>query len=272
MSWQEQIYSWLFSSSPNLGAQSISPDGSTFSTFLQEPFTLPKNAFGIEVAAVQASIWFTQPNITAENNRFDFEGTGIGGGPQSLFLPIGLYSFDSLNATLQQILFTSYGVSNYSLIAVQSTQRVSEQFTATAAPAPRLYVTRWPVGTFYELLGFDLNRATAGGPSNGTFPGDKTARFNAIDFFLIQSSIVNRGIRTNNTFQSVVCQVPITSPPGSLIVFQPVNLQWTAAPELLGSTVSTIQTSLLDSNGRAVNTQGEPYSVTMQVRWKVPLY
>ena len=269
MSWQEQVYSWLFSSSPNLGAQAISPDGSTFSTFLQEPFTLPKNAFGIEVAAVQSSIWFTQPNLTAENNQFRFEASGFAG-TQTIFIPVGLYTFDSLNSTLQQILFSTYNISNYGLIAVQSTQRVTEQFVVTAAP--QVFATRWTAGTFYEILGFNLGRVSSGGPFNRTFPGDKTARFNVIDFFLIQSSLVNRGIRTNNTFRSIVCQVPITSPPGSLIVFEPVNLQWTAAPELLGSTVSTIQTSLLDSNGQAVDTQGEPYSVTMQVRWKVPLY
>jgi hypothetical protein len=271
MSYQEQAYSWLFSSNPLLGAQAVSPDGSTFTTFLGEPFTLPKNAFGIEVACIQASVWFTQYNVTADNNRFEFLATGSPT-PETLTIAPGLYTFDDLNNLLKQQLLDNYGIRNYNLVAVQSTQRVSEEFT-DGAPDSQVYETRWPVGTFGDVLGFFPTRVTDNvSLTPNVYPGDKTARFNAIDFYLVQSSLVNRGIRSNGTFRSVVAQVPITDLPGSQIIYSPINPQWTAAPELNNGAVTSVQTILSDSNGRAVNTQGETYTVTLMVKWKVPLY
>lgn len=272
MSYQEQVYSWIFSSNPLLGAQAVSDDGSTFTTFLQEPFSIPKNAFGIEVGCLQASVWYTQPNITQYNNRFEFLATGSPT-PETLIIPPGLYTFDQLNTLLRQTLSDNYGITNYNLVAVQSTQRVSEEFTV-GAPNSEVYETRWPVGTFGDVLGFFPTRVTDNiSLTPNTYPGDKTARFNAIDFYLIQSSLVNRGIRSNGTFRSVVAQVPINDLPGAQIIYSPINPQWTAAPELgNGSTVTSVQTILADSNGRPVGTQGEAYTVTLMVKWKVPLY
>lgn len=270
MSYQEQVYSWLFSSNPLLGAQALSADGSTFSTFLQEPFSIPNNAFGVEVACIQASVWFTQPNITTKNNRFEFRDTNAGDF-LVLFIPPGLYTFDQLNNVLRQILFDNYGITNYNLVAVQSTQRVTEQFSVTGGNA--LYQTRWPAGTFGDVLGYFTTRVTNDGLQGRSYPGDKTARFNAIDFYLIQSSLVNRGIRSNGTFRGVVAQIPITDLPGSQIVYSPINPQWTPAPELANSSsISSVQTILSDSNGNPVGTQGESYSVTLMVKWRVPLY
>lgn len=272
MSYQEQVYSWLFSSNPLLGAQALSADGSTFSTFLQEPFSLPNNAFGVEVACIQASVWFTQPNITTKNNRFEFLATGSPN-PETLFIPPGLYTFDELNSVLRQILSDNYGITNYTLVPVQSTQRVNEQFRIDYVNS-EIYQTMWPVGTFGDILGFFPTRVSDNiALLPKTFPGDKTARFNQIDFYLIQSSLVNRGIRSNGTFRGVVAQIPINDLPGSQIVYSPINPQWTPAPELANSSsISSVQTILSDSNGNPVGTQGESYSVTLMVRWRVPLY
>ena len=270
MSYQEQVYSWLFSSNPLLGAQAVSPDGSTFTTFLQEPFSIPKNAFGIEVGCLQASVWYTQPNITEKNNRFEFLANGFAG-PQVLFVPPGLYNFDELNELLKQALLDNYGITNYNLVAVQSTQRVTEQFFLTGGN--ELFETSWPLGTIGDVLGFFPTRVTNDALQGHDYPGDKTARFNAIDFYLIQSSLVNRGIRSNSTYRSVIAQVPINDLPGAQIVYSPINPQWTAAPELgNGSSVTSVQTILADSNGQPVGTQGEAYTVTLMVKWKVPLY
>lgn len=272
MSYQEQVYSWLFSSNPLLGAQALTPDGSTFTTFLQEPFTIPKNAFGIEVGCLQASVWYTQPNITEKNNRFEFSAVGFIDPNLVIIIPPGLYTFQALNDLLKQELLDNFGITNYNLVAVQTTQRVSEEFDATGGA--QVTETRWPVGTFGDVLGFFPTRVTDNVPFGaGIYPGDKTARFNAIDFYLIQSSLVNRGIRSNGTFRSVVAQVPINDLPGAQIIYSPINPQWTAAPELgNGSTVTSVQTILADSNGQPVGTQGEAYTVTLMVKWKVPLY
>lgn len=272
MSYQDQVYSWIFSSNPALGAQAVSADGSTFSTFLQEPFQLPKNAFGIELGCISASVVYNQFNVTEANNRFIFEGVGVPIGLNTLLIPVGLYSFDELNRTLRNLLLFSFNVTNYTLVGVQATQRVSEVFQVT--PSPQITRVHWPLGTFGNLLGYFPTRVTSNPASTaGVYPGDETAAFNQIDFYLIQTSLLSRGIRTNNTFRGVIAQVPITDVPGSLISFQPQNIQWTAAPELGGgATVTSVQTILCDSNGQPLPTYGEPWSVTLQIRWKIPLY
>lgn len=273
MSYQEQTYSWIFSSNPLLGAQSVSPDGSTFSTYLQEPFQLPSNAFGIEVGCIQAAVWFTQYNITDLNNKFRFTATAPAG-TREITIPNGLYSFDALNNTLRGLLLANFNISNYTLVAVQATQKVSEAFAASGAGGPIILQTVWSLGTFQNVLGFSPTRVTNNPPlTNNTYPGDFVARFNLIDFYIIQSSLVSRGIRTGNSFRQVVAQVPINDVPGALILYEPVNVQWTAAPELGNSAcISQVTTILADSDGNPVDTQKEPYSVTLQVKWRVPLY
>ena len=270
MSYQEQSYSWLFSSNPALGAQSITKGGSTFSTYLSEGFTIPKNAFGIEIGCVSASIWWNQFNVTVDNNKFSFLRND--GALLQVDIPPGLYSFDELNRTLKNLLLFDYNITNYALAPIQSSQRVSEVFIVT--PNPSIIRTYWPLGTLQNLLGFDVTRVTSNPVgTSGQYFGDRTARFNQIDFYIIQTSLLSRGIRLNNKYAGVIAQVPIDNVPGSLINYAPQNIQWTAAPELgNGSTTNNVTTILTDSNGNPVDTQGESYSVAIQVKYKVPLY
>ena len=270
MSYQEQSFSWLFSSNPALGAREISPSGSTFTTFLQEGFTIPPNSFGIEVGCVSASVWYNQPNVTEENNIFTFERND--GAILTVTLPVGLYSFDELNRTLKNLLLFTYNITNYSWSPVQSTQRVSEVFIVT--PNPSIIRTYWNLGSPQNLLGFNLGRFTSNPVgTSGSYVGDTTAKFNQIDFYLIKTSLLSKGIRVNNKYSGVIAQVGISGPAGSLIDFLPQNIQWTSAGELgNGSTVTNVTTILTDSNGKPVETFGESFSVNLIIRWKVPLY
>lgn len=268
MSVQQQSFSWLFSSSPLLGATNISPDGSQFTATLQEDFRLPANAGNVTVEVNSASIWYNTFNLTEKNNQFQFQRV-FPAIVQTIFIPPGLYSFDALNNELLAQL-TAGGISNYRLVANQPKQRVYESFT----PFPNGIVqTFWPEGTFYDLLGFNVNRNTVY-PNSGpqAYIGDRTARFNQVDYYLIHSSLVSRGIRTNGTFLQTIAQVPITQPPGSELYYNPMNPVKTSARELEGAVVSQVTCLLTDSNNNPVNTQGEAFTVGVVIRWEIPLY
>ena len=55
----------LYSSDPLVGAESVSPDGSQFSTTLDVPFSVPAAAMSCTAGVVAASVWNTSPNISA---------------------------------------------------------------------------------------------------------------------------------------------------------------------------------------------------------------
>ena len=133
--------------------------------------------------------------------------------------------------------------------------------------------TFWPEGTFYKIAGFNLNRNTVfPNVAPAAYAGDKTAAFNTIDYYLIHSSLVSRGIRTNGTFLQVIAQVPINAPPGSELLYEPQNPVVTPANELTGSVISQVTTLLTDSNNVPVDTRGEAYTVGVVIRWSVPVY
>lgn len=268
MSTQRQSFSWLFSSSPVLGATSITPDGSQFTAVLPEAFQLPQNATNVTLEVNAATIWYNTFNVTAENNQFRFQRV-FPAIVQTIFIPPGLYSFDALNDELTAQL-TAAGITNYRLVANQAQQRVYESFTSLPNG---IVQTFWPEGTFYKLVGFNLNRNTVY-PNSGpvAYPGDKTAAFNTIDYYLIHSSLVSRGIRTNGTYLQVIAQVPINAPPGSELLYEPQNPVVTPANELTGAVVSQVTTLLTDSNNNPVDTRGEAYTVGVVIRWSVPIY
>lgn len=268
MSVQQQSFSWLFSSSPLLGATNISPDGSQFTAVLQEDFRLPVNAGNVTIEVNTATIWYNTFNITEKNNQFQFRRSG-GPGILTILIPPGLYSFDVLNNQIQTQL-NVIGVTNYRLVASQPNQRVYESFTVQANG---IVETFWPEGTFYELVGFNLNRTTVF-PNTvaAAYIGDRTARFNTTDYYLLHSSLVSRGIRTNGTFLQTIAQVPINQPPGSELYYNPMNPVKTSARELEGAVVSQVTCLLTDSQNQPVNTQGEAYTVGVVIRWEIPLY
>lgn len=263
-----QQFSWLFSSNPLLGAQSISADGSTFTASLQEPFQLPSNAFNVTVEVSQATIWWNTFNVIEGKNFFRFVRANNPSIQLSTIIPPGLYSFDTLNQWLVNYLST-IGVTNYTWTADQPTQRVLQNFT----PSPvGIFRTVWTADTIHELLGIDIGLTNYPNVTQESIPGENTARFNTVDYYLIHSSLVSRGIRLNGVYNQLVAQVPIDQPPGSELLYFPQNPPQSPANELVGSVVSQVQFILTDSNNVPVNTRGEAYSVTVVIRWYIPTY
>ena len=103
------------------------------------------------------------------------------------------------------------------------------------------------------LLGF------TSGPLNFTstvagevFLAPSQAAFNQLNSFHIGSNLVSGGLRVNNSQYGTIVVVPVTSPPGSQIVFQPVNSLEIPADDLIGRPLSNIQFWVTDEQNRDI--------------------
>ena len=83
----------------------------------------------------------------------------------------------------------------------------------------------------------------------------------------MRSNLVHGGIQLNSNPQQIIATVPIAPiNPGSQISYQPPNVVWFNANELIGATKSLLRFELLDQQLRATPTAGEDWSITVLIR------
>lgn len=122
---------------------------------------------------------------------------------------------------------------------------------------------------FGEILGWS-------GQQVGPFPGQQTpiilipqnvAKFNQIDYYLINSSIIEQGLRVNNRYNHTIARVLIDVEPGSQIIYSPNHPTRCNANNLRGVRKTEIEFWLTDQNYRRVNTQGENWSANIVIEY-----
>lgn len=206
------------------------------------------------VGVLQANIWNTSPNISAAlaDNIFTFTTSMAPAGTYSWAIPDGLYSVAGLNSYLSSQ-FVNIGLAA-NLIAISAGDSVN--FTVA--------------NSLRGLLGFNSVVSTA--PSaNYSFFSNSTAAFNLVNSYVISSNLVGNGILVNSSSRGIIATVPIDVPPGSQINYSPQNVIWFNAPELIGSQRSNIQFSLLNEDLRTAATGGNPYTLTITIKYHVLL-
>lgn len=274
----EEEVSFLVSSDPAQGAVNVNKGGNAFEIQLDQPIEIPKDAINVNVSVEESTIWWVVPNvITDENDTFYVFGDLEAGGQQLFQIQIeqGLYDLTGLNNSLQSGLEkagarTLDALNNplplVSLAPDDATQKVIIRFNY-----PNVYVDFQPGNTPREILGFD---ALQYGPFPGA-PQDElapnTASFNQVNYFLIASDLVQKGIRFNNRYNQVITQVLINVAPGSQIVSTPFNPAKSPAQELAGAKRSNIRFRLTDDKLRPINTNGEYWTARVVIRYMRPI-
>jgi hypothetical protein len=275
-----QERSILITSDPQQGAVNRSADGSAFEIQLDEAIQIPKEALNVQVSVEEATVWWTVPNIiTGINDTFYIFGDDDQLVPvPQLFvvqIPQGLYDLTGLNNALQSGLEaqgarTVDALNNalplVSLAPDDATQKVLLRFNY-----PNVTVDFSQPNTPRAILGFDslLYGPFIGAPLNILAPF--VAAFNQVNYFLIESDLVQSGIRFNNRRTQVVTQVLIDVAPGSQIVSKPFNPPRISAQELAGSKRTNIRFRLTDQNLRSVNTNQEYYTARMVIKYYIPM-
>lgn len=256
-------FSMFFNSSPAAGATQVSADGSAFSVVIGAGISFPQNAKGITVSCLQANIWYTTPNISADfaNNIFQFTSAAT---PYTLTIPAGLYSVADLNS------FIATSCVNLGLLAntISITgNSATGQVLLTLANAGDSVDFTSPASV-RTLLGFDAGIYVV--PSNGyTFASQNVAAFNRVNSYLITSNITAGGLPINQSASGVVASIPINVAPGSMLQFSPSQRISIAAPELAGTNRNNFRFQLVDQQLRPTPTAGETYNFVLQFTYYI---
>ena len=128
-----------------------------------------------------------------------------------------------------------------------------------------------PADTPREILGFN---ALVYGPYTTTpenVLAPNVAQFNQVNYFLVHSDLVNKGIRFNNNYTQTISQVLIDVPPGSQIVSTPFNPAKTNADELRGVKRTLLRFWITDENNNRIDTNGEYWSARIVIKYQMTL-
>lgn len=251
----------IVDSSIAAGALNKSADGSSFEINLEDAIQLPKTATSATVQVQEATVWWVIPNITTGvNDAFSIDD---GGGPYAGVVPQGLYDLSTLQQSVDSQVVAAGGPSGlFQLIADSATQKVVIRLIGIGVSWDLTGAT-----TFRDLMGFNSQVLGPTVVAQTDFLADNEAAFNQIDYFLIHSDLVNRGIRTNNTYAQTIAQVLIDVSPGSQIVSTPFNPPKSPAWDLIGAKRRRIRFSLTDNNGNLVNTNNENWSARVIIEY-----
>lgn len=264
----EKEQSYFFSSDPTVGATQIQQNGSVFSVALNSPISIPKGAIDAQVAINSAAIWYVNPNISVQltNNEFTFTTTAAPAGTYTITLPDGLYSLEGLNNTLSNA-FVNLGLpSNLFVISGDDATQSTVITFLTSGDSIDFTVAN----SLRFILGF--NNAVYTAPSaNYNLYSPNPAAFNADNSYLISSTLTSVGIPINNQSFGILVNVPITATPGSQIVYQPANLVWSDASDLIGQIKQFITFRLTNQSLVPVDTVGEIWQFTLVIKWKLIL-
>ena len=268
--------SMVISSDPAVGAINRSADGSYFEIQLQEALKMPKDCLNVSVSVEEASIWWVIPNIiTGKNDKIYITGFDKNDVLTNyiIVIPQGLYDLIGLNqAVLRELENQGAKIKDgtkdlplLSLNADDATQRVELRFNYTNVSVDFRYTD-----TFREILGFnsDLYGNYAIVPFNLVAPN--VAEFNSVNYFLLHSDLVNKGILFNNSYNQSISQVLIDVPAGSQITYKPFNPPRIQADELRGATRSLLRFWITDDKNRPVNTNQEYFTARIVIRFLKP--
>lgn len=254
----------IVSSDTTAGALNKSADGSQFEIVLEDAIDIPGNATQCTLEVQESSIWWVIPNIiTGQNDSFRIDD---GSGFVTLTIPQGLYDLSGLAAAMENAVVNAGLIpGTFTLLSDDATQKVIIRFNIIGG------AFNWTaVNTFRVILGYN---SVITGPSTfigESFTAQNIAAFNQIDFFLIHSDLVPRGIRFNNTYSQVIDQHLITVPPGSQSIDQPRWPSKVPCWDLIGALRKRIRFWLTDQNNVAVNTSGENWSARMVIKYTSP--
>lgn len=252
----------IVSSNPADGATSVSADGSSFELILEDPIQIPSDVRAVDILVQEATVWWVIPNIiTGTNDTFYLEHLTI---PYVAVIPQGLYDLTGLQAAAEREIVAAGAPSGlFTFTADGATQKVLITLNQAGT---QLDFTQ--ADTFRDIIGFNSQLVPAA-PSVGVFTqlADNIAAFNVVDFFLIHSDLVPRGIRVNNTYSQAIAQVLIDVPPGSQIVSRPFNPPSSPAWDLIGSIRSRIKFWLTDQSDNLVNTNNEFWTARIIIRY-----
>lgn len=288
MSFLKRQFDILVSSSPLLGALNRSADGSTFSIQMENNgLDIPRNAQNVNLSVIGAELWYNSSNVEdGKNNEFTFKYGATAGAAISytVELPTGLYKADDIQEALYREMLNKYGtdVNIQSMVSAKRIQispdesqgkiLVSLGIDVAGGNTYGLEVDFSQPRSIGLLLGFTTNIVATVAPNIvDDFFSDTDPKFNAFNYYLISSDMVNRGIQIGSTYSQIISKVLITTKPNTQVLYSPSNPTLIDAQSLAGDNRRYYTFRLLDDALQSVHTKGEYYSVQLRISYFEPV-
>lgn len=257
---------FIFNSSEEAGAQGITEDGSSFHVILDQPIFIPREAKNVSLSVSTSTIWNSVYNIEKDvNDKVSVSyNTGIVV-VKTITVEAGLYDLDHLAEEIgRELLAAGWPQDLFTLVPDNASQKSVIQINYSG-----VQIDFTIAENFAEILGFEERLVPLLGDSAGIeyHKSDTTANFNKLDYFLIHSDLVSRGIRVNSQYSSVIELTPVTSAVGSQIINTPNIVQHIPTPELAGERRKTVRLWLTDQDNKRVDTNGEIWSVRVVIHY-----
>lgn len=266
----EYALPYLVSSDTSIGAKNISPGGDRFDLFFERPIIIPKNAVNCYIVVESATVWWVVPNIlTGINDTFLISHfDGVLTVAYTVILPQGIYSLTDLDDAINRDL-VNQGAPN-SIITITGDNATQKSIIQINVLAPEtILIDFTPTNTFRDILGFNSQIIPATSGITSIF-SDNIANFNTIDYFLLHTDLVSRGLRINSDYNSTIAQVLINVQPGSQIISEPFNPPKIPSNELIGSRHSKATFWITDQSNQAINTNSEFFSMRFVIYYSLP--
>ena len=246
--------------------QQVSSDGSVFQIRFADNLSIPKTANDVTLRVEAATIWWSIPNIIqGVNDTLYITGPSISDVVTNyvVVIPSGLYDLSGLEQAIQRSLENQGAKIDpsplISLTPDDAPQRVEVRLNYVSV------VVNFAANSPYTMLGFAVGSILSRPPTKWVAPN--VAKFNTVNYFLLHTNLVTQGIRFNGDYNQTIAQVLIDVAPGSQINYNPYNPPKVPAQELAGQLHGTARFWLTDDKNRAVNTNGEAWSLRIVVSY-----
>jgi hypothetical protein len=276
----DEEISMLVSSDPSQGAVNRSLSGDAFEIQLQDGLDIPSDAINVNLKVEESTIWWVTDNVTTGINDKMFifgdsndvvpvpqlyvvtipqglyDLTGINNAVFSALESLGARQLDNIGNPVPLLSFKPDGPTQRVVMRLNY-DNVTVDFTQTDTPR--------------ELMGFDslVYGPEVGAPVNLLAPN--VADFNQVNYYLIHSDMINKGIRINNNYSQTVAQVLINVAPGSQIVSTPFHPAKSNAQTLAGAKRTLMKFWLTDDKQRSINTNHEHWSARIVIDYQIPM-
>jgi len=282
ISWLKEEIPILVSSDPLSGNSNLSMDGSFFSVQLEdEGLKVPKDARNCNIEVINASIWNSVPNIvTGVEDKFYIQGPDNTGTLTSYVveIPQGLYSVNNLIEFIEQDLANqgaAVEINGKATNLVDFQTNTATQKIVLKINYPNVVIDFSPADSIDNILGFQDEVVSVPSGPLVLVPyyveAPNVARFNALDYFLINCDLSNAGLRINNRYQNTIARVLVDVEPNAQIVYNPQHTIKTNSDHLIGTARTSFSVELTDQTGRRVDTSGEYFSALIVISYYHPV-
>lgn len=255
----------LFLNSTRAKSKNLSQGSAVFEMNPPLHFNIEGKGHSPEIAVHGISFVNFFINISASigNNHIYYSDDALDDTKYDIKISDGCYSVETLNIYVTKAQAEQVGQVIFQLLPNNSTNGTYIVFGSVTG----WYVYFQAADTPYSILGWN---------SGDYVPSSKSCVVNEIEespnsaSFAIYTSINVWTNLSNSTYfggekEGIIYESRPIAPIGSVQLDQPNNLLWADSPELTSDfTIVTIQ--LRDQNGDPVDTNGEDFSVTLQIR------